>query len=90
MDENLCEITMDIAGAYPKETGLTYYQRITAPYKGHKTTIKEKLADNYFFTPFAPDKLALCKILLSKDVIMLFSSRCLLRASFTMSSSSSA
>lgn len=41
LDENLCEITMDIAGAYPEETGLAYYRRTAALYKGHNIKIKD-------------------------------------------------
>lgn len=33
MDENLCEITMDIAGAYPAEARLMTYQRTAILYK---------------------------------------------------------
>ena len=49
MNENLCEITMDIAGAYPEEAGLAYYRRTATLCKGHRILIKDCYA-------FQPDK----------------------------------
>lgn len=41
MDENLCEITMDIANAYPAESGLLSYQRTATLYKKSKICLMD-------------------------------------------------
>lgn len=41
MEETLCEISMDIADAYPKESGLLSYRRNAALYKGSKIVIRD-------------------------------------------------
>jgi hypothetical protein len=44
IDENLCEIKMDIAGAYPKESKLASYQRQVTLEKGKEIRIKDSFS----------------------------------------------
>ncbi len=44
MSDTLCEITMDISGAYPKEAGLTHYLRRAALYKNKEIIIHDRFA----------------------------------------------
>lgn len=50
LDEQVCEIRMDIARAYPKETGLEYYIRQVTLEKEREITVK----DRFSFTNNSP------------------------------------
>lgn len=50
LDEQVCEIRMDIGGAYPKETGLEYYIRQVTLEKEREITVK----DRFSFTDNSP------------------------------------
>lgn len=44
MDDSMCEITMDIADAYPAESNLEFYRRTATLYKEEKIVIKDQFA----------------------------------------------
>lgn len=44
MDDSFCEIEMELASAYPAESGLASYKRKAALYKGEKIVIKDWFA----------------------------------------------
>lgn len=44
MDDSFCEIEMELASAYPIESGLASYKRNAALYKGEKIAIKDWFA----------------------------------------------
>lgn len=53
MDDSVCEISMDISGAYPAEANLEIYRRTATLYKGNKIVIKDQFA---FQMPDSYDK----------------------------------
>ena len=44
MGDTLCDIDMDISGAYPAESGLTAYRRRAALYKGKEILIHDRFS----------------------------------------------
>lgn len=56
MSDSMCEITMDISGAYPAESNLEFYQRTATLYKGEKILIKDQFAFQPANSVFSDEK----------------------------------